>query len=320
MNHSGTDQREGAHVETVLREELARGDTLLEAAGPVLRHLLANDDTSLFGDEIIARVRGMLCHLAEQLLMEQALAAAHPEPADFAAGRSDGLVGLLIGHSALVAHVHATALEGQLTDRLQARAGIDAVLSPLLQALISSGDADTAGAGMAMLAAQARFVQQQRRMELPLCELPGDLFHVALIALRTSGHGEEDAACAAAETTLRARFDEGRSRLGLASRLVTAMGGGAVAALSLSHAGVALFLTALGMASVQSRSSAVMATDERQLARLALSLRAAGLKTRAVEEQFVILHPDFLLPEGFDAMRADRAATLLSMAPPALGN
>jgi hypothetical protein len=37
---------------------------------------------------------------------------------------------------------------------------------------------------MNLLAAQARFGQAQRRMRLPLAELPGDLLHGALIAMR----------------------------------------------------------------------------------------------------------------------------------------
>ena len=111
---------------------------------------------------------------------------------------------------------------------------------------------------------------------------------------------------------IRASYDESRSRLGLISRLVTGMGGGATAALSLTHAGVAMFLSALALASGQERDAAVLATNEGQLARLALALRAAGLKPTAVEEQFVSLHPDVSLPDGFDSLGADRAAALLA--------
>ena len=51
---------------------------------------------------------------------------------------------------------------------------------------------------------------------------------------------------------------------------------------------------------------------DRQFARLALALRAAGLKQQAVEEQFLYLHPEIALPDGFDRLRADRAAALLA--------
>jgi hypothetical protein len=278
MTQAGMDQISGKGIEAILGEELARGDMAMESAGPVLRHLLANDDSSLFGDDIVSRVRGMVADMAGQLLSCQAELAGVSEPEDFVAQRSDVLSAMLIDNPAILAHLHALALEWQLTERLQLRAAIDPVLSPLLQALIASKDPEIAATAMAMLAAQARFVQQQRRMELPLTELPGDLFHAALLTMRGCASEEEDRYAAQAEGRLRDQFDESRSRLGLASRLVTAMGGGAMAALAVAHAGTAIFLAALALASGQSRSSAVMATNERQLARFALSLRAAGLK------------------------------------------
>ena len=309
----------GTHeVEGLLREELARGDAVIVSAAPILHHLLANDDHSLFGDEIVARVRGMIANLAEQMLLVQAGAAGSDDLETFLAERSETLCAQLIDNPALLHHLHALALEWQLTERLQGRGGVDPVLSPLLQALIASQDPGVAGLAMAMLAAQARFIQHVRRMELPLGELPGDLLHIALLTLCSCTIEAERATAAAAESALRTSFDESRSRLGLASRLVTTMGGGAVAALSVSHAGVAIFLTALGLASGQPRGGAIMATNERQLARLALSLRAAGLKPVAVEEQFALLHPDISLPEGFDQLRTDRAAAILAMSAPAL--
>lgn len=55
-------------VEDVLREELAQGDAVIGSIGPILQHFLANDDHSLFNDEIVARVRGMIDHLVRQML------------------------------------------------------------------------------------------------------------------------------------------------------------------------------------------------------------------------------------------------------------
>jgi hypothetical protein len=320
MMQAGMDPISGKGIEAILGDELARGDVAMESAGPVLRHLLANDDSSLFGDDIVSRVRGMIADMADQLLSRQAQLAGVTEPEDYVAQRSDALSAMLIDNPAILSHLHALALEWQLTERLQARAAIDPVLSPLLQALIASKDPEVAATAMAMLAAQARFVQQQRRMELPLAELPGDLLHAALLTMRGCASEEDDRHAARAEGSFREQFDESRSRLGLASRLVTAMGGGAMAALAVAHAGTAIFLAALGLASGQSRSSAVMATNERQLARFALSLRAAGLKPAAIEEQFALFHPDVLLPDCFQDLRADRAAAMLSMSAPVLGN
>ncbi len=65
----------------------------------------------------------------------------------------------------------------------------------------------------------------------------------------------------------------------LLARLVTGMGGGAIAALSVDHAGAAIFLTALSIGSGQDRDLAVLSTNDRQLARLALALRAARVSS-----------------------------------------
>jgi len=70
-------------------------------------------------------------------------------------------------------------------------------------------------------------------------------------------------------------------------------------ALAIDHAGPALFTTALGMASNQDRNLVLLSFGENQLARLALSLRAAGLGPGAVEEPFLYLHPVALVPGGF---------------------
>ena len=301
-------------VEIVLRDELAHGDALIGTIAPILRHLLANDEHSVFSDEIIARVRGMMADVARQILTEVAIAGGNPDDRDHSPDAIAALVETLVGHSGFLAHVHALALEWQLTERMQARLGLDPVLSPLLQALIASSDPGVASNAMALLASLARFATSQRRMQLPLSELPGDLLHAALLALR--GHCSEDATSQAAATqaehTIRGRFDESRSRLGLISRIVTGMGGGATAALAITHAGVGIFLSALALASGQDRDMAVLATNEGQLARLALALRASGLKPQAIEEQFISLHPEVALPDGFEQLGSDQAAALLA--------
>ena len=297
-------------VDAVLQDELVHADALTGTIAPILRHLLANSDHSVFGDAVIARMRGMLNDVAGQLFDALAFASGELDPVDRDGAAVAELVECLVENSALVGHCHALALEWQLTERMQARLGIDPVLSALLQALIASSEAHTAGIAMALLASQARFAQQQRRMALPLAELPGDYLHGALLAFRTVAANEPE--LTAAEAAIRGKHDEARSRLGLIARMITGMGGGAAAALSVSHAGVAMFLSALAIGSGQDRDMAVIATNEGQLARLALSLRSAGLKTQAVEEAFLSLHPEIALPEGFDALGADRAAALLA--------
>lgn len=306
MTEAMTIQSSEAPVEAILRDELAHGDVVLGTIGPVLGHLLANHDHSLFSDEIVSRVRGMVAHIVRQV------SAAHADTVETAAATSDELAERLLANERLVSHCHALALEWQLTSRLEGRSAIDPVLSPLLQALIASDHAPTAGAAMAALASQARFVQAQRRMELPLTELPADLFQQVVLTWVDS---IDDAAKASAAPTidrLRTLFDESASRLGLLSRLIAGMGPGARAALSVSHAGVAIFLSALATMANVERDLAIVSTNDRQLARLALMLRAAGQKPREVEEQFLTIHPDIALPEGFDDLRADRASAMLA--------
>lgn len=308
----------GPNIEELLREDLAAGDVQIGTYAPILRHLLANDEHSVFSDEIIARVRGMTADMARQLLDEVAIAADADDERDHQPEAVVALVSGFVANADLLSHCHALAIEWHLAERLQNRLGLDPVLSPLLQALIASSENATATHAMALLASQARFAQAQRRMQLPLTELPGDLLHATFVALRTYGAGNDglQALCAKAESAIRARFDEGRSRLGLIARLITAMGGGATAALSLGHAGAAMFLSALSLASGQDRDLTILATSEGQYARLALALRAAGLKPQAIEEQFMTLYPDMTLPQHFDQLGADRAAALLAGAHP----
>ena len=321
---SPVSDRAGDPAEGALRDKLARGDAMIGAAGPILRHLLANDDHSLFGDEIVARVRGLLDHVAQQLLAElhRAGGGAEPEGDGQEGGgpENDGrraaaaLHANLRANPAMLGHAHALALEWQLTERLHARLGLDPVLSPLMQALLASSEPAVSSSAMSLLASQARFGQAQRRMQVSLRELPGDLLHGALMAMRGYAAEQriEDSTAARAEAAIRSTYDESRSRLGLIARTVTAMGGGATAALSITHAGVAIFVSALALALGQDRDMAILATNEGQAARLALALRATGLKAAAIEELFLALHPDSPVPDGIDRLGADRAALLLA--------
>lgn len=302
-------------VEARLCDELAQSDAMLATATPILRHLLVNEDQALFSDEVVARVRGMLADVARQLLHAQSETAGITDRAGFIDEREVGLIEVLANDAAILAHVHALTIEARLTLQLQTRCNVDPVLSPVLQQLVASRDDVVAASAMAVLAAQARFIQHHRRMALPLAELPGDLFDTALLALRTNA-GDREGTAVAAERGLRDAFDEGRGRLALISRLVTRMGRSAARALEIDHAGLALFATALGMASGQARDQTVLSFSERQFARLALAMRAAGLKQSAVAEQFVYLHPDIEPPLGLDLLSAERAAILLSAAGP----
>lgn len=279
-----------ATVEAILRDELARETRALGSVVPVLRHLLASEGQRLVSDAILARVRGMLADIAAQLV-----AAGHP-------GAHDALAETLAGDPALLAFCHALATESHLAERLHHQRSIDPVLSPLLQELIASDTPAIAELAMNALAAQSRFIQSQRRMQLPLTELPAELFAAVLGASGAQGAGR---------AALLQSYDEGASRIGLLARLVGAMRRGAVAALALDHAGTALFASALAALAGQDRAHAVLACHDGQGMRLALMLRAGGLKPEAIERQFLTLDPAAPLPRDLAVLSPDRARVLL---------
>ena len=298
-------------VEEILRGELAHGDVMLATAPPILRHMLANGDHALFSDEVIAKVRGSMMHLARQMLFAVADKAGIADRGAFAAERQDAIAHAMLNDTDFLAYAHALTLEAQIAERLEVRSGIDPVLSPLLQELAASSEQHTAAAAMQALAAQARFMQHTRRMELPLGELPESLFDSALRMLGEQASDMAHAAASAGQTMTEAR-SAGQPRVRKLEKLVSGMGSKAKRALEIDNAGVSMFVTALAMASDQPRETAILSLGENQCARLALALRAAGLGQGAVEEQFLYLHPDIALPEGFDKLRADRAAALLA--------
>ena len=313
MTVPATDFNPTDTLESVLREDLAQGDAFLGSAAPLLRHFLANEHDSMFSDDIISRIRGMIADLVNQMLNAIAAAANSPHYPEHPAEVVEAFTMGIINQPALLTHIHALAFEWQLTERLEQRLSLDPVVSPLVQALISSPEPNVGGLAMKLLAAQARHGQAQRRMKLPVTELPGDLFHTLLQVMRTVavGTGRDYEQVEAAEQQVRAGYNEATGRLALISQAVMGMGPGAFAALSVTHAGVATFLTALAMASGQDRDVTTFTTNDKQAARLALSLSAAGLKITQVEEQMLAIHPDLTLPEGYDRLDADRAAAIL---------
>ena len=312
------DPKPADSAESELRLALARDDAAVAGVGPVLRHLLVADEPALFSEEVVARVRAALTDLSGQLC--HAVTVAHGldaplPPEDPAVAR---LARALAEVPGMLAHVHALALEAQLAAALQARIGLDPVLSPLVQALVASDQQRTAADAMHFLAAQARLHRQIGTMHLPLGELPPELLHGALEALRETLGGAggtlhpDFAACAEpAAEAIRARYDERASRAGLAARLVTGLGGGLIAALQLPHAGVALFASALSLACPQDRAGVVLAMQGGQHLRLALMLRAAGLRTAAVNENLAALDAP-PAPDALGRLDAARAARLLA--------
>lgn len=297
-------------VESVLRDELARADRALGAVVPVLGHLLVSSDHALVSDEIVARVRGMLVDLAGQLT------ASLPggNEADGTPGAGDPVQFLaerLAGDAIVLGFLHAVAMEAILTERLDQRAGIDPVLSPLWQELIASQDGAVAELAMQALAAQSRFLQGQRRMQHPVAELPPEVLDRAFGLLNEALAGKGEPNTDAALRAMKAEYDEAESRAGLIARLIAALRGGAIAALELEHAGLALFASALAQRSGTGRARAVLACHDGQVSRLALMLRAAGLEPAAIERQFVVLEPAARAPHGLADISVETARALL---------
>ena len=306
----------------LISNELAADDLALANCAPIMRHLLWNQHVPIYGELIVARVRGMFLDVARQLVIALAHAAGQADPQAWAHEAAGDLAALLAENPIFLAHFHALALEWQLAERLQARAALDPVVSRFLKAEIASVDPEIAGTAMDLLAAQARFGQAQRSMQLPLAELPGDLFHVAMLTMRTYVGDEvsADGYAVIAERTLRAGFDEQRSRLALVRRVLDAVKidqTGSIEqanrALDLEQSGVALFLTALANASALSREAVTMATTDGQRLRLALALCASGLDRPAMTAQFYTIHPEAMLPGAVSNLDPHGAAALLRL-------
>lgn len=290
-----------------LRAALARGDDALARSGPALHHTLAARDRSLLSEVVVAQVSGLVSDLARQL--------GHVYGA---ADRSDGFVEALYDRllpiDELRVHCQALAFEWRLALRLETELAIDPVLSPQVQTLVAHGDPATGAIAMAALASQARFAQAQRRMELPLGELPAELFHAVLLAMRDAAEGEGTEQAARAEARLRANYVEADSRLSLLARLADATHDAAHPAPAIEDAGVALWLSALAARSGETRDRTACAAADRSLGRLLLTLRAAGVSPGEAERQVLRIQPDAVLPRGLDEIGTREAAQWLAEA------
>jgi hypothetical protein len=310
MGDDTMDLAADSSVEALLKRELARENRAVSAVVPVLRHLLATEAQVMLSDVVLARVRGMIGDCAAQLLA----ASEGRDPAQRMAqgGGDDALdrwAEALIADAPLLGFCHALAIEALLAERFQQRHAIDPVLSPLLQELVASSDPAVAALAMSTLAAQSRFLQTQRRMELALGELPAELFFAGLAIGQklAPGASERERIAQLAHT-----YDEAASRLGLLARLVAAMRKGAVAALALDHGGLGLCATALAARHRQAHGDWVLACHEGQGVRLALALRAADVPLAVIERQFALVEPAARLPRAIAELSGARAMALLA--------
>ncbi|MFC3174271.1 hypothetical protein ACFOD9_08405 [Novosphingobium bradum] len=284
----------GPGATEALLAQLAREERVRAALGTLLPQLVGGDDAPVLAEELVVRTRALLAALAADLLR------------DGGEDLSAALAAALGARPAVLAHCHALALEGRVAERL-AGAGLDPVLSPLIEARMA-GDAETAALAMNALAAQARFVSRQRRMEAVAAELPAEAMHEALVALADAmGPGGNEAAA-----RRRADYDEGRTRLAQLARLVLGAASDEGALLDPARAGFALFATALAQRAGVPREEAVLAGAAGQDLRLGLLLRAAGIPAEAARSAVALIHPDSALPGDWLDLPAARAAALLA--------
>ena len=285
-----------------LRAALLRGDERYARSGPALHRILAAPERSLVSEAVVAQVSGMLGHLAEQFLSAD---GSSSDPA-----RIEAVTDRLLEVDALRDHCQALALEWRFAVRLEAELAVDPVLSPLLQSLVGHTDSGVGAIAMAVLAAQARFAQAQRRMQLPVAELPAELFHAAAMAVRDSSIEWNDGD--RLEARLRAGYEEGAGRLALLGRLVRAAEAIPAPMPAIEQAGVALWLTALAVRSGQERDRTTCAAADPLLGRLLLTLRAAGVAASEAERQALQIQPDAALPRGLQDIGTREAAQWLA--------
>lgn len=286
-----------------VRSDLAQADAKLRAVPGLVRQLLANDESLLVSEQVMANVRGMIADLAHQLI-GAFLGEAAQRPSDLAAVR-----GALATQTRLVAHVHAMAVEWRLLHRMQIEAGIDPVRPPLVASLIAGDDARLAALARDVLTSQARFCRTQQRMGISLDDLPRDILRAAVAAAHeivVEAHG------ATAGRHLSAARDDSGTRSGQLRQLIRGMGSDVADALSITEAGASLFLSALAMASGQERDLMVLSTDPTQMDRLALCLRAGGVGSSAASEQILALHPTATPPQAILQIESTTAATILA--------
>lgn len=295
---------------------LAQASAALDSTAPILRHLVLQEEREVFGDAVIAQVRGMIDDVARQLAVALAQAGGAAEGAEPDLQDVAGFADLLCANAAFLAAVHGQALEWHLAQRLEHAHGVDMVLAPVIEAAMARQDGAAPALAMAVLVAQARFCQAQRRMQWPLGELPQDLLRIALGTLHARARhddAEMQSRAIIAERSLRLRFDAERGRLALLRRLVDALPDPA-AALDPLQAGPALFLTALARAMGAPREDAALLTAPSHVARLALVLRAAGLEGDMVRQHVGVFHPEALVPAALGALSPHEAAQRLASA------
>jgi hypothetical protein len=266
---------------------LAAADLRLAACAAVLERQVALGTSRMLDDQTVIRVRALAGDLARQLVGTD---SALVESALVESALVETVRELLAADRAILTHLHALAIETRLATALAARRALDPVLPPLVRRRLDAGAVgdDVAALTTALLAAQTRLSEALRRMRLPLAELPGDLQHMAL-AIRDAARADQ---AVVDPQTRPVPQDETHGRLVLLRRVLAGLGDDMGLALRIDEAGVALFLSALALASGFPREVVTLACVEDDAIRLALLLRAAGLSRDEAAGQLLAIRPD----------------------------
>lgn len=288
-----------------LRAALAMGERAYAQSAPALHQLLVANDDTLIAPVVVAQVRGLLADLARQLVE----ALVRP---DAAATAHEAMLARLLSVPALSAHCQALAIEWRVAQRLEAELAIDPVLSPLMQEWVGHGEGALDSLTMAALAAQARFAQGQRRMQLSLGELPAELFHAVLTAADDVFPSDAPGANPRGQSRLRGEYDEAEGRQALLARLAREAPVPAAKDFAIEDAGVSLWLSVVAGRSGEDRDRTACAAADPHLGRLLLTLRAGGTPPAEAERQVLRLQPDAILPAGLVDVGTREAAQWLA--------
>lgn len=302
-------------VDAALHECIAHGEAVIAECTPVLRHLLVIDDPMLFSDRVVAHSRGMLTHIAHQLIGSMDTIPSDKNELSRYLEDVESLYNALMKDSELLACVHAEALEWQLADRLELQLGLDPVMPPLVQELVRSANTELAQLAKEVQAVQANGAQMARRMEMPLKELPAEIFHKVLMIFERKHRGTQQAhkvvqLC----ETLRKSYAERKRRVNKIARLLVLLGSRLREALSIEKAGVAIFATALAAASGEDRERVIYSFSESQASRLGLTMRAAGFGEEQIRQQIACLYPGLVVRMPYHTIASYKARDLLGQA------
>ncbi len=289
--HDSTRER----AATALRNALAHERVVTRGALQALPNLLGGGE-GLLGQDVVARVAGMTGSLAHRLTGQL---SDKPDPE-----RERAIAARLAREPDVLAYLQALALEFRVGQRLFRDHALDPVASPTLSEFVGSGEPALSSIVAAVLAAQARFCGYMAAMELPIGELPAELFHAAI-------------ACAQSESErpfpadARKSYVEADGRLSLLDQLATALLGQDGHPPDLRRDGLALFLSRIAMKSGHDRADLVLSLSSRDSLAFALVLLAADLQPTEAARQFALICPEARLPGGLWETTAAKARSLL---------